>query len=423
MMKTEPEANNLERIEELENRLAEAEQLIDAIKAGEVDAFAIRSENKTEIFTLHSGDYAYRVLVENFSEGAINITEEGLIVYSNKYFHELLGLSYERIIGTSLHDIIHPESIETFKSLFRKAFGGQSKGEINLVVATNIIPVYISLTSLYPQLPTIGMIITDLTEKKNQEKLLEEKNKELERSNVELASFSYSASHDLQEPLRKIQAFASRILQQDGETISLKSKDYFSRIISSAARMQNLIDALFSYSRTNITEKIFIPTNLANIIAETKEDLQELIEQNNAVIESSALPIVNIIPLQFQQLITNIISNAIKYRKQNINPVIKINAVEVSAAEIKAEVDIKADKFWKISIADNGIGFEPQYATKIFDLFQRLHLKNEYSGTGIGLAICKKIVENHSGIIIAESEPEKGSTFLIYLPIINQTKL
>ncbi len=415
-MKTRPEANNLERIEELENRLADAEQLIDAIKSGEVDAFAIRSENMTEVFTLQSGDYAYRVLVENFNEGAINVTKEGLIVYSNKYFHELLGLSYEKVIGTSLRNFLHPESIATFNSLFTNALGGQSKGEFNLIAATKIIPVYISLTSLYPQLPTIGIIVTDLTEKKNQEKIVEDKNKELERSNAELASFSYTASHDLQEPLRKIQAFARLILQQEKQNFSEDSIDYFTRINRAASRMQNLIEALLSYSRTNTNEKVFIPTNLTNVIGETKEILEELIEKNNAIIESFELPIVNIIPFQFQQLLTNIISNAIKYRKKNVNPVIKINAIIVSASEIKEDINSKADKFWKISIADNGIGFEPQYATKIFDLFQRLHGNSEYIGTGIGLATCKKIMQNHSGIIIAESEPNKGTIFHIYLP-------
>ena len=127
--------------------------------------------------------------------------------------------------------------------------------------------------------------------------------------------------------------------------------------------------------------------------------------------------------MQFQQLLTNIISNAIKYKKENLNPVIKINAVKVSASEIKEEVNSSADEFWKISISDNGIGFEPQYATKIFDLFQRLHGKNEYSGTGIGLAICKKIMHNHQGIVIAESELGKGATFHIYLPIITESKI
>ena len=544
MKETTAEENYLKRIEELENRLAEAEQLIEAIKAGEVDAFAVRSENQSEIYTLQSGDYAYRILVENFSEGAINITEEGLIVYSNKYFHELLGLTYEKVIGTSIDEFIHPESRATFHSLFSLALDGQSKGEIKLIAENKVIPVYISLTSLYPQLPTVGLIITDLTEKKEnekalsdaknfinnvlkstnhgvlsylairennkivdfeiryaneialeqlrlpaqdvigkrystvmplakevglfdkvkkvvetrisqtheikspfserwfmvqyvplddgvtctfveitnqkkQEKILEDKNKELEHSNVELASFSYSASHDLQEPLRKIRAFVSRILLQEQQNFSESSMDYFSRISSAASRMQNLIDALLSYSRTNTIERIFFPTDLNNILKDTKETLGEMIEQNQAVIEGSDLPIVNVIPLQIQQLFTNIVSNAIKYKRENVNPVIKINAERVSAIDIQGELGSSAEEFWRISFADNGIGFEPQYAGQIFELFQRLHGKNEYSGTGIGLAICKKIVQNHHGHINAYGKPGVGATFNIFLPINN----
>ena len=138
--------NYIKRIEALENRLAETEQLIEAIKSGEVDAFAMRNENRSEVYTLQSGDYAYRILVENFSEGAINITEEGLIVYTNTYFHQLLGLEYEKVIGTSIHEFIHPESLATFESLFSLALQGQSKGEVRLIAANKIIPVYISLT-------------------------------------------------------------------------------------------------------------------------------------------------------------------------------------------------------------------------------------------------------------------------------------
>jgi len=169
------------RIEELENRLAESEQLIDAIKAGEVDAFAFRTNNKSEIFTLQSGDYAYRVLVENFSEGALNLSEDGLIVYTNNYFHKLLALPYEKVIGNSVFHFIHSSSIGTFNDLFKSGLAvGQSKGEINLSAGEKIIPVYVSLTSLHPTLPTVGMIVTDLTEKKRNENELREKNKFIE---------------------------------------------------------------------------------------------------------------------------------------------------------------------------------------------------------------------------------------------------
>ena len=415
-METRQKANYLEEIAELKNRLEEAEQLIEAIKAGEVDAFAVRNDGESEIFTLQSGDYAYRILVENFSEGAINITENGLIVYTNKYFHEMLGLSYESVVGETIFHFIHPESRKAFDSLLASAVDGQSKGEINLLAGKKIIPVYMSLASLYPKLPTIGIIVTDLTEKKANEKALEEKNRELERSNIELASFSYAASHDLQEPLRKIQTFISRILLEDEENLSAKGKDYFSRIARAAVRMQQLIESLLNYSRANTGETALIPTDLNELLQETKENLGELIEESKAVIIATSLPTVSIMQQQFQQLLTNIISNAIKYKKDNVDPVINITAEKVSASELRSRPATPADHYWKISIADNGIGFEPQYSSKIFELFQRLHGRSEYDGTGIGLAICKKIIQNHNGVITAESEPGKGATFNIYLP-------
>jgi PAS domain S-box-containing protein len=416
MMETSQEENYLEEIADLKNRLEEAEQLIEAIKAGEVDAFAVRKDNESEVYTLQSGDYAYRILVENFREGAINVTEDGLIVYTNRYFHEMLGLRYEDVVGKVFYDFIHFESKKSFNSLFATALDGQSKGEINLLVGNRIIPVYISLTSLYPKLPSVGIIVTDLTEKKANERAMEEKNKELERSNVELASFSYAASHDLQEPLRKIQTFISRILQLDNGNFSSAGKDYFLRITKAAVRMQDLIDSLLNYSRITNADKMLVPTDLNEMVNQTRENLQELIEDNDAVIEAITLPTVKVIPQQFQQLLANIISNAIKYKKENVKPVIIIRAAKVPLTEVETDLPTYAQSYWKISITDNGIGFDPQYSERIFELFQRLHGRDEYEGTGIGLAICKKIVENHNGIITTQSELGKGSTFNIYLP-------
>lgn len=172
METTEETDRLLMKIEELENRLSEAEQLIDAIKSGEVDAFALSRNNKPEIFTLQSGDYMYRILVENFGEGALNLTEEGLIVYTNKYFHELVHKSYDRVIGSEIYQYIHPDSREAFNELFKIGLAGQSKGEINLIAGSKTIPVYVSLTSQYPTLPTVGMIVTDISEKKQHEKIL-----------------------------------------------------------------------------------------------------------------------------------------------------------------------------------------------------------------------------------------------------------
>jgi PAS domain S-box-containing protein len=414
----------LERIEELEGRLAESEQLIEAIKAGEVDAFAVNIDDQSEVYTLQSGDYAYRVLIEEFGEGALNITEEGMIVYTNTYFSELTGLSYEKIVSSFIFDFVHPDHVQSFNQLFELAKKGRSKGEILLAVSGRIIPAYISLASLQPKLATVGIIITDLTHRKKQEETilkyqsdLEAKNQLLTQSNNELASFNYIASHDLQEPLRKIQTFADLILNNGQEQLPDRTKDYFTKIAQAARRMQALLQALLNYSRANNYESLFSPTDLNMVVEEVKKDLAELLEDNNAVIEMSALPTLNIIPNQFNQLFINIITNAVKYKRKSIAPLIKISAdIAAGAGITNSQADLKKN-YWVITIADNGMGFEQEYAEKIFELFQRLHTKSEFEGTGVGLAICKKIIQNHQGFITAFGRPGAGAVFSIYLPV------
>jgi PAS domain S-box-containing protein len=243
------------------------------------------------------------------------------------------------------------------------------------------------------------------------EKMLEEKNAELKRNNKELESFNYIASHDLQEPLRKIQLFYSRILDKEKSNLSESSLEYFSSINNAADRMQNLIEALLAYSTANYTSMVYEKTDLNKIVEDVKSDLEDMIEAKNAVIQSDVLPKVAVIPFQFRQLLSNLISNGIKYSKRDVTPVIKISASQ------SIEEETRGKKFWKISIVDNGIGFEQQYEHKIFELFQRLHGKNEFVGTGIGLAICKKIIDNHKGFIKVKATPGVGSEFTIYLPM------
>ena len=247
--------------------------------------------------------------------------------------------------------------------------------------------------------------------------ILESKNIELNHQNAELASFTYIASHDLQEPLRKIQAFSNRILSEEGSNFSARSKDYFNRMISASVRMQNLINALLNYSRTTISEKRFVPTDLNQLMQEVLLSLQHLLEENRAVVKYPPLPVVRIIPHQFHQLMSNLITNAIKYQRKGIDPVIQLSASQVTAFEVDSNEDPGTGKYWEISVADNGIGFEQQYEKKIFELFQRLHDEKEYTGTGIGLAICKKIVQNHNGFISAKGNPGVGAVFQIYLPV------
>jgi light-regulated signal transduction histidine kinase (bacteriophytochrome) len=274
-------------------------------------------------------------------------------------------------------------------------------------------------------LPTVGIIVSDLTEKKKSESViiqyqnnLEEKNLALTRSNEELASFAYIASHDLQEPLRKIQIFSTRILEKTKDTLAAEVKDYFDRILGSAKRMQNLIRALLEYSRLNVSGTTFVLTDLNQLLDEVKNAIIEKMDDSKTTIVVSALPVVPVVPYQMNQLFSNLILNAIKYRKPTVDPFISISTQLIDSSDLPAGAVTKFHKFWQIQVSDNGIGFEPAYAERIFELFQRLHGTNEHEGTGIGLAICRKIMQTHGGFITAEGKVGMGAVFNIYLPLI-----
>ncbi len=248
---------------------------------------------------------------------------------------------------------------------------------------------------------------------------LEEKNEELEKMNKELQSFAYISSHDLQEPLRKIQIFSAQIMDKEYEYLSEDGKNKFNRIENAAKRMKTLIEDLLAYSRTSIAERKFEKIDLSDIVDQVKEDLNEEIINKSATIKSFTKHNISVIPFQFRQLIYNLISNALKFTKPDIAPEIEINSEIVNGKSLQNKLAAKNIDYCHISVADNGIGFDQKYSSKIFEVFQRLHGKIEFTGTGIGLAIVKKIVDNHNGFIIAEGALEKGATFNIYLPVIN----
>ena len=259
-------------------------------------------------------------------------------------------------------------------------------------------------------------INSDVTEQYLNSLSLEERNFELEQINKELASFNHIASHDLQEPLRKIQTYISRISDKEIAGLSPTTRDYFSKIDVSASRMRTLIDDLLLFSRTNKNEKAFVKTDLDELLENAQQELGQAIEEKNAVISAVDLPVVNIIPFQIQQLFMNLIGNSLKYSRAGVTPEISINFEKVNGKDYPTFKLNASKKYNKIAVTDNGVGFEQQYAEDIFILFNRLPHSTQYSGTGIGLSICKKIAENHNGVIIAEGKPGVGSTFTFFLP-------
>lgn len=249
------------------------------------------------------------------------------------------------------------------------------------------------------------------------EEKVKKRTEELEKMNEELTSFAYIGSHDLQEPLRKIQMFCGRIKEQEIHLLSNEGKVLFNKMEHAAERMQKLINDLLAYSQTISTPEDFVKTDLNEIIDDVKNELKEFIEEKNAVIVIDALCHINVIPFQFNQLIHNLISNALKYSKPGIFPYISIKSNNIKYSELNI-VDVHpTNEYCHISVSDNGIGFDPQYNKQVFSLFTRLHGRTEYKGTGIGLAIVKRIVENHHGFITASGNPNSGATFDIFLPI------
>ena len=259
----------------------------------------------------------------------------------------------------------------------------------------------------------------DITNEYRKTLELEENNKELKYINTELESFNNIVSHDLQEPLRKIQMFISRLEEKEFDSLSQQGIDYFSKIRIAANRMQTLLIDLVDYSRTIKGDKVFVETDLNTILTETVQDLATNIEEKNALIQIGKLPKITAIPFQIKQLFINLVSNSLKYSKDNVPPQISISSNGITDEEVFDYKIANKEDYYKIVIEDNGIGFKQEYAEKIFLLFKRLETDSKYSGTGLGLAICNRIVDNHKGSIKVKSSPNEGAKFYIFLPKVN----
>lgn len=316
------------------------------------------------------------------------------------------------------------ESIQSLVSLLEeteKKLLNDRNIEVEVALEENyiMISIFASLTLIIIILAYLNFM-NDILVRKSLEVKLQESVHLLSQSNKELEQFAYVASHDLQEPLRKVISFSDIILRKHAESLDDKGKAYFQRMVASTERMQTLIQDLLNFSRTtrNIGDKK--PIDVNKLIKEVLEDLSQAVKDVNGKVKLKLEdePTINGIPVQIRQLIQNIISNSIKYQKKDEKPLIKIKSKIIKGEKLLNKIPIIiSDSFLEITINDNGIGFDEKYLDKIFTIFQRLHGKSEYSGTGIGLALCKRVIENHNGYITAKSEKDKGSTFFIYLPL------
>ena len=359
--------------------------------------------------------------IGNFGISEWNVKTNTLCFSDNLY--KLLGCEPESFEATvqNYMKFVHPDDLNSIKTDIKKIIENiDANSEAYRVIRKDGVLRYFRtvgkfITDGESQNMHVG-ITRDITDTYLSSIALQEKNIELERNNAELASFNHIASHDLQEPLRKIQIFISRINEKDLGAISDTNIEYFAKIQAAAQRMRALINDLLVFSRANKSEKIFEISDLNQLIENAQQELAEVIEEKNATIQCVLLPTLRVIPFQIQQLFINLIGNALKYSKPNTAPSINISCEKIIAKN-EPIIKIYDEKiFYKIAISDNGLGFEQQYAESIFILFNRLYQSNQYSGTGIGLSICKKIVENHAGFIVAEGKPDIGATFTVFLP-------
>jgi PAS domain S-box-containing protein len=251
------------------------------------------------------------------------------------------------------------------------------------------------------------------------EQKLRESTSQLERSNRELQDFAYVASHDLQEPLRKIIVFGERLKEKAADRLEPETLDYLQRMQKAASRMQTLINDLLSFSRVTTKAQPMVKMDLARTAHEVVEDLEGRIEMTKGRVELGQLPAIDAEPLQMRQLIQNLIGNALKFRLPDVPPVVKIDA-KIYSGVLPQSGDPQPQELCELTVSDNGIGFDEKYLDRIFNVFQRLHTRNEYEGTGMGLAIARKIVLYHGGSITAKSTPGKGAAFIVTLPATHQ---
>jgi signal transduction histidine kinase len=373
---------------------------------------------------LHAKNLQFDTALSNMVQGLCMFDKDQKLIVVNRRYLEIYGFAA---------DVVKPGITLRGLMEYSVSLGNYTAEEAERALAERNDPARLRIRTVIKQrlkdgrviavmsepMPDGGTIATyqDITDLETTTEKMVEYTKKLERSNRELVDFAYVASHDLQEPLRKIEAFGDRLVRKYLSVLPEEGQMFVGRMQSAASRMRQLINDLLSYSRVTTAAAPMQCVALNDILSGVLSDLQIRIEETGAVVDVGNLPKIEADPMQMRQLFQNLIGNAIKFRKKDTDPVVKITA------EFTADHNLAvAGRAVNIRIADNGIGFDQQFKDQIFVIFQRLHSRTEYEGTGIGLATCRKIVERHQGVIDALGVEGTGSTFIITMPLSQTNK-
>lgn len=364
-------------------------------------------------------------IVENIPDMIfVKDARELRFVRFNRAGEELLGYSRDDLLGKNDYDFFPPEEAEFFTRKDREVL---ARGAVVDIPSEPIHTRHKGLRHLHtkkiPILDAEGRpeyllgISEDITERKRAEDALARRTEELARSNADLEQFAYVASHDLQEPLRKIRSFGEVLAEEAGASLAPEARHHLERIQNAATRMQALIDDLLTLSRVTTQASPFVRVDLGAIAREVISDLEVSITEKRARVDLEPLPSIDADPVQMRQLLQNLVSNALKFHAGSTPPEVRIHARVAQDRSDGGDEGDGAGATCDLVVEDHGIGFDPKHAERIFKPFQRLHARDAYQGTGIGLAICKRIAERHGGRIAVTSDPGKGSTFTVTLPL------
>jgi two-component system sensor kinase FixL len=369
-----------------------------------------------------------KAILESSLDPIITINHQGIITEFNHAAEQTFGHPRQKILGTKPSEVLFPvaaradeqDRIDRYLDVGEGSLLGR-RVEVTAVRANGeTFDAEMAMTiSRNEGVPVLTFFVRDISRRKKAEQEQARYAAELERSNRELEQFAYVASHDLQEPLRKIRTFGDRLQMLCGDNLEDAAKDCLVRMHSAAERMQALIEGLLSLSRVTTQGQKFVPVDLVQIAKEVVSDLESQIERHGGRVELGHLPTIQADPLQMRQLLQNLITNGLKFRREGESPVVKVEGKFIHGRQSRNGSRSPTEEQCRIVVEDNGIGFDEKYRDRIFDVFQRLHPREVFEGTGIGLSLCRKIVDRHGGQIIAHGTPGQGSQFEVILPVVH----